>query len=574
MVGQQSKHWNLAPPAPAAYVEQLTSAGHHPVLAQILYQRGFKDPADALNFLKGYRHYEPDTNPFRLKGMVEAIYRIRMAIRRREPIVVYGDFDCDGVTATVLLTQALEKLGADVRPYIPDRVDEGYGLNSPALKSLADSGVRLVIAVDCGIRSIQEVEDANRFGLDVIISDHHSVGRDLPPALAVINPKQPGCPYPEKMLAGVGLAYKIVQGLYMEAQRRGYARGSDWRPEGWIDLVAIGTVADIAPLHGENRALVQEGLVQLNNPQRPGLKALYGTAGIKPGHVNAVTIGFMIGPRLNAAGRLRSAMLAYDLLAALDQRSATPLAQELDALNQERQRKTLEMQTLAEAAFPGDPADEPLLFASHRDFEQGVVGLVASRLTEQYYRPSVVVQVGEEESHGSCRSIPEFHITHALDQCSDLLERYGGHAAAAGFTIRNEHLEALAERLWQIAADELSDRELLPTLEIDAELPLADATYELASELLQLEPTGEANPAPVFLTRSLMVAERVPVGSDGRHLRLILSDGQVTAEAIAFRWGERLAEVPKQVDVAYNLEINSWNGQSRVQLNVQDICPA
>lgn len=563
--------WNIAPPAPVSFVERMEGLGIHPILAQVLYRRGFTTPEEARSFLN---FYDEDDNPFRLKGMVEAVYRLRMAIRRKESIAVYGDFDCDGVCATVLLVQVLQKLGAIVRPYIPDRVDEGYGLNSPALKKLAEEGIRVVVTVDCGIRSIREVEDANAYGLDVIISDHHSVGPNPPPALAVINPKQEGCAYPEKMLAGVGLAYKMAQALYMEAQRRGYKGGEGWRPEDWLDLVAIGTVADIAPLRGENRALVQEGLRRLNSPQRPGLQALYGTASIKPGRVNTVTIGFVIGPRINAAGRLRSALLAYDLLSAPDQASAAPLAQQLDQLNQERQQKTLEMQAWAEESFAGDPEDEPLLFAADPRFEQGVVGLVASRLTEQYYRPSVVVQVGERESHASCRSIPEFHITHALEACADLLERYGGHAAAAGFTVLTENLEVVSERLWTLAAEALADLELAPTLDIDAELKLDQITLDLVKALQRLEPTGEGNPPPLFVTRGLIVKGRFPVGADGQHLKLQLSDGATTMEAIAYRQGDQLEVLPEIADVAYHLEINEWNGAQRVQMNLQDIRPA
>jgi single-stranded-DNA-specific exonuclease len=565
------KRWRIAPPAPEAYVERLGKFDVHPVLAHLLHRRGFETADAALEFLG---HYGEDDNPFRLKGMVEAVFRLRMAIRHGEPIAVYGDFDCDGVTATALLTQALARLGADVRPYIPDRVDEGYGLNSPALKSLADDGVRVVVTVDCGIRSVQEVEDGISYGLDMIVSDHHSVGKNIPPALAVINPKQVDCPYPEKMLAGVGLAYKIAQGLYMEAQRRGYRSDDDWHPDDWLDLVAIGTVADIAPLVGENRMLVQRGLYRLNRPARAGLKTLYGEAGIKPGQVSSVTIGFGIGPRINAAGRLGSAMLAYNLLTEDDLWEAKRLAGQLDELNRERQQKTADMQAMAAESFPGDPADEPLLFAADARFEQGIVGLVASRLTEQYYRPSVVVQLGEEESHGSCRSIPEFHITEALEQCEGLLERFGGHAAAAGFTVRNENIDALAEELWAIAADELADQELLPELEIDTELPLGEATAELAEALLRLEPTGEANPPPLFVTRGVRLTDCVAVGSDGNHLRLTLDDGFTRLEGIAFRWGEQVAHLPERVDVAYHLEINTWNGQRRLQCNVQDIKPA
>jgi single-stranded-DNA-specific exonuclease len=357
----------------------------------------------------------------------------------------------------------------------------------------------------------------------------------------------------------------------MEAMRRKPQLGEGLHPDDWLDLVAIGTVADIAPLRGENRRLVQRGLFRLNRPQRPGLLALYNEAGIKPGRVSAMTIGFVIGPRINAAGRLRSALLAYDLLSAPDAMRAAPLARQLNEINRERQDKTLQMQQWAEEMLDASPDDEPLLFAYDPRFEQGVVGLVASRLTEQYYRPSVVLQQGDEESHGSCRSIPEFHITHALEQCEDLLERFGGHAAAAGFTVANHNIEELGERLWQIAAEELADKELVAVLQVDTELPLSEATMELADALNVLEPTGEANEPPVFVTRRAEILERSPVGSEQQHLKLRLRNNDGVVEAIAFRWGDYIDLLPDVIDVAYNLEINEWNSRRSVQLNVRDI---
>ncbi len=571
MSEHQPKQWEFAQPAPEAFIERLVRKGQHPVVAQLLWARGYETADEALGF---FDHYGGDDNPFRLKGMLDAVYRLRMAIRYGERIAVYGDFDCDGVTSTVLLTQALARLGADVQAYIPDRVDEGYGLNSPALKSLADDGVNVVVTVDCGIRSVKEVEDANSYGLDVIVSDHHSVGPNLPPAYAVINPKQADCPYPEKMLAGVGLAYKIVQGIYMEQQRRGYRTDDPWHPDDWLDLVAIGTVADIAPLRGENRTLVRRGLRRLQHPDRPGLRALYKVARIRPGEVTATTIGFQIGPRINAAGRLRSALLAVNLLNSEDEAAADELAQELNALNQERQAKTREMQSWAEEAFEDGVDGRFLLFATDDRFEQGVVGLVASRLTDTHYRPSVVVQLGEEESHASCRSIPEFHITHALEQCDDLLERYGGHAAAAGFTVLNDNIPALGERLATIAADSLSAMTLIPTLRVDVELPLADVNLELIKALDQLEPTGEANPTPVFVTRNVRVTDAKPVGAEGQHLKLRLADATGAAEAIAFRWGDRQTAFLGRIDVAYTVELDTWNGQQRIKLHLEDVRPA
>lgn len=567
------KRWNIAPLAPEMYIKAMEQNGIHPVLGQVFYGRGYQTPDSALEFLGVYSHSQ---DPFLMKGMEQAADRLLSAARNGERIAVYGDFDCDGVTATVLLTEALRRLCGNsegvkkqITPYIPNRVDEGYGLNSPALRDLADKGYKVVVTVDCGIRSVQEVIDGNACGLDMIVSDHHSVGAEVPPALAVINPKQQGCAYPEKMLAGVGLAYKITQALHTKAEERGFTGLEEWHPEDWLDLVAIGTVADIAPLHGENRVLVQKGLKKLNTPKRIGLRALYGIAGIRPGNINTVTIGFMIGPRINAAGRLKSAYDAARLLTSDNTQQAGQLAQELESLNAVRQQKTREMQEWAEESMP-EVAQMPLLFATDGRFEQGVVGLVASRLTEQYYRPSAVVQIGEDESHGSCRSIPEFHITEALDQCADLLERYGGHAQAAGFTVRNENIEALRDRLIEVAGQELRGKELYPALNIDAELPLRQCTLELAGELAKLEPCGEANPAPVFMTRNVTLHEVQRVGKDGKHLKLLVGDGGPPIEAIAFRRGEEADQLSLCADLVYTLEANEWNGHQRLQLNIQD----
>lgn len=564
------KRWQLAPAAPDSFLHGLEKEGLHPLIAQTFYARGYHSPAAVLEFLRGH---EADDNPFQMKGMLPAVYRIRRAIRAHEPIAVYGDFDADGVTSTTILSGVLAGLGAEVRAYIPDRIDEGYGLNSPALKHLADDGVRLVITVDCGIRSLQEVADGNHYGLDLIVTDHHSVGPELPDAQAVINPQQFDCDYPEKRLAGVGVTYKLVQALFMEAQRRGY-KHRDWRPEDWLDLVAIGTVADVMPLLGENRTLVSEGLKRLRKAERPGILALCQAAAIKPPYITASTIGFGLGPRINAAGRLRSAMLAYELLSSVDYAAALPLATELNLVNQERQAKTEQMQAWAEESLGEGLAEAPLVFATDRRFEQGVVGLVASRLTDTHYRPSVVVQLGGEESHGSCRSIPEFHITHALDSCSDLFLRYGGHAAAAGFTARSADLPAIRERLLAFAAEQLAGRDLAPLLAVDAEVQIESITLALAESLQKLEPTGEGNRSPRFMARNLVVQERHAVGSSGQHLRLALRDDSGAAlNAIAFRRAEWLPELPERIDLVFQVGIDDFRGR-QAQLLVEDIRPA
>jgi single-stranded-DNA-specific exonuclease len=429
------------------------------------------------------------------------------------------------------------------------------------------------LTVDCGIRSVEEVAHGCRLGLDVIVTDHHSVGPMLPPALAVIDPKQPGCPYPFKELAGVGVAFKLAQALLRAAPAVGEDSDS-LREEHLLDLVALGTVADVAPLLDENRSLVQRGLVQLAAPWRKGVQALMAKAGVRPERVSSTAIGFVLGPRINAAGRLGSAMLAYHLLMTRDRATANRYAEQLDQLNRERQRLTLEATELAREQVLGQAGDAPhLLFAVSSRFLAGIVGLVAGRLVDEFYRPAVVVEWGQEESRASCRSIAEFHVTRALDECADLLVRHGGHAAAAGFTVRTENLPALRERLQRIARRELAETEPTPGLEIDAELTLGPDLYHLYDQLAVLQPFGEANPEPVFVSRGLQVGQRQTVGQEGQHLKLAVSDGQVWWDAIAFRRGAEVDQLPDRVDLAYQLDLNEWNDQKRLQLIVQDWRP-
>lgn len=575
------KRWRVLPGIPPEVARWLES--YHPVIAQVLYNRGQDTPEKARMFLSGGD--DALYNPFTLHGMPQAVGRIRQALKDGERIAVYGDFDADGVTSTVLLTQALQAVGGRVMPYIPNRVDEGYGLNQDALQALAESGVKLVITVDCGIRAVEEVAFGNALGLDIIVTDHHSVGDQLPPALAVIDPKidaklrlEEGRPngYPEDMLAGVGVAYKLADALF-----RVYIEQDKRRPgldlESLLDLVALGTVADLAPLDRlENREMVRRGLDVLNRAHRPGIYELLRVAHTEPGGVSAMNIGFTLGPRINAAGRLDSAMIAYNLLTA-DMPNAGDLAQRLQELNAQRQTLTLEAVEIARARVL-DGADDvpPLIFDAGPEYLSGIVGLVAGRLCEEFYRPAVVIELGDEESRGSCRSIAEFNITQALDQCADLLIRHGGHAQAAGFSIRNENLPLLRDRLTALAVEGLAGRDLRPTLDIDAEVPFEYLTMDLAHELLRLEPTGAQNAAPVLLTRRLRVMDYRRVGQDGRHLRLRLSNANGTGliDGIAFKLGDWADRMPLHLDVAYRLEVNEWNNTSRLQLNVQDLRPS
>jgi single-stranded-DNA-specific exonuclease len=570
-----AKHWLVAPAAEPEHL--LRYRAMNPVLAQILYNRGLTDPNEAHNFL-----YADDLAAGSLlaikrpqnSAIDRALTRIRTAIKHKEQIVVFGDFDADGVTSTALMVQALDRLGANVRPYIPHRVDEGYGLNSEALLQLARDGASLVITVDCGIRALREVEDGNAAGLDIIITDHHSVGAELPNAFAVINPKLDDFAYSEDMLAGVGVAYRLAEALYTVAagsSRNGTLPDAD----DLLDLVAIGTIADLVPLNRlENRILVRRGLARINRAGRPGLRALIGVSGLKSGGIGAEQIGFGIAPRINAAGRLESAMIAFDLLSTDDSTQAEALANQLHGLNTQRQELTRAAQELVRGQVD-DTSAIPLIFASDKHFKPGIVGLVAGRLVEEFFRPAIVMEEGELESRASCRSIPQFDITDALDQCAALLVRHGGHAQAAGFTVLNENVATLREKLISLAHVALDGQDLAPTLDIDLELTAGQVNLELAAELLKLEPTGNGNPTPVFVTRNLRVQDYRTVGRDEGHLKLKLGRrNDSPLDAIGFNLGDWTRRMPPVIDLAYHLEINEWNGSRTAQMNVLDLRPA
>ncbi|HEU5014631.1 MAG TPA: single-stranded-DNA-specific exonuclease RecJ [Roseiflexaceae bacterium] len=562
----RKKRWvirELAPPAALAELNQ-----YSPLVATLLYQRGMHEPQSATGFLssdyKGGLH-----DPFLMKGMDAAARRIATAIAEGESIAVYGDFDADGVTAVTLLMQAITAMGGDIQPYIPHRLHEGYGLNHVATDHLVDQGVRVLITVDCGISNVTEVAHARAAGLDVIVTDHHTPPEILPDANAVVNPKQPGCEYPYKQLVGVGIAYKLVQALSRLGMRMAL-RGRDL-----LDVVALGTVTDLGPLTGENRVLVKAGLESINATQRPGLRALIVAAGLMQGNISASDIAFMLGPRLNAAGRLDDAVLAYRLLLADDYGVAQQLAAELNQANVRRKGLTTEVQKAAldQAHELGKDANRIVLLDGE-GYPAGVVGLVAAKLVEELGRPVLLMERGEETTRGSARSVPGFNMIEALTTCADLFERFGGHSAAAGFTITNEHLPELETRLLDYAEEHLPDELLSPALTIDAEVPLNDVTWELLAELQALEPFGNANPQPVLMSSHVRVIGAWPRGAEGQHLKLRLDDGSggPTYEGIAFRLGDmaQYFQRPRFIDIAYTLEANTWNGNSTLQLNIKD----
>ncbi len=562
-----SKEWIVPSPLPPEANQEL---GKFPaILRQILYNRKFETLESAQKYLSALP--PEDNQPEKMLGIPAAVERIWYAISHDEPIAVYGDYDADGVTATALLTDVILRLGGSARGYIPNRFDDGYGLNIEALDLLASDGIKLVITVDCGVRSIDEAEHARKIGIDLIITDHHHPGELLPPAIALIDPKQPNDLYPDKDLAGVGLAFKLACAL-LEKTGASQPTGPYTSPAvDYLDLVALGTVADLVPLTGENRSLVRTGLEYIRRPHRQGIMSLIGVAQINRESITADSIGFGLGPRLNAAGRLDSALAALNLLLTRDVGEAGRLAQQLENQNRERQEITRAIQAHAEEIALLDDPNTLLLFAASQDYSPGVIGLAAARLMEKYYRPAVVASQGEEFTRASCRSIPEFHITHALDQCADLMVRHGGHSAAAGFTVRNSNLPELINRLQAIVLSELGGLDLRPRLQADMEVGLSDLTPQLLKDLMYLEPTGNGNPAAAFISRGVKVKNSRTVGKDNSHLKLVVTDGHITYDAIAFRQGFLQPDLPLFLDLLFTFELNRFNGNETLQLNVKDI---
>jgi single-stranded-DNA-specific exonuclease len=574
MPPHQAKNWVLYEPAPVAFIE---ARNEHPLLAQVLYNRGLRSTAEVSAFLTGNDAVRE--NPYRLRDMALAVQRLVRAIEKNEVICVYGDFDADGVSSTALLVSALQAAGGRVGPYIPDRVDEGYGLNLDALERIATQA-KVLVTVDCGIRSVVEVSRAVALGMDVIITDHHTVGATLPPALAVINPRRKDCPSKFERLAGVGVAYRLAQAVLRAVAQQKWSRITADQAaeieESLLDLVAIGTVADMMPLLGENRSLVQRGLARLNQVQRAGLSQMLAHADLRPGTVDATAISFRIAPRLNAAGRLAHAKLAYQLLRTQDETQAYTLTTELEALNQQRQQLTADAQSEAEQQVTAQVGDNPALYmVSSTRFLPGIVGLVAGKLTERFYRPAVVIEEGERESRGSARSIEEFDISSALDEVGHLLVRHGGHRRAAGFTVQTERLPELRSALQAVAQRALEQvAALRPTLKVDAEVALDQINWGLQEQFARLEPTGHENPSPLLLVHSARVREARPVG-EGKHLRLIVDAGPNTPvlDAVAFHQGEWRGYLQEgsQIDLVFQVEANEWQGRKRLQLNVQDL---
>ena len=555
------RRWTLRGPAPDGAVPPL---GLPPIAAQLFHNRGLATGPEIEAFLNPAGSLPHD--PSRLPGLDLAAHRLIRAVNAGETIGIFGDFDVDGVTGTAVVARGLIDLGVRVVPYIPHRMDEGHGLNVESVQVLREQGVSVLITVDCGVTSLEEVALANDLGMDVIITDHHVAPPRLPPALSIIDPKLEGSDYPFEDLSGAGLAFKLVEGLY------GYL-GQPWKRD-LLELVALSTVADLVPLRDENRYLVKEGLKELRRTHRPGLVSLYQHAGIAADSVDVEAISYVIAPRLNAAGRLDHASVSYQLLMTDSRQEADSLASRLEALNRERQRMTAQAWAIAEEEVASWKAIPPILIVGDSRFSPGISGLVAGKLVNEFNRPAVAMSIGDDLIRASARSIPDFDMADALAQCRDLFIRHGGHTQAAGFVMSPGNLPSLKKRLGQVAEEKLGQREFQPTLDIDAEVSVASLIGETYRWITELAPFGVGNPQPVFMTRSIRPIEARTVGADGRHLRLKLKEGRVVWDAMAFGQGDRwIADTP-MLDVVYTIGTDRRRGTDVLALKVLDFRPS
>ena len=549
--------WNLLPSIPD---ENIGGTGIPLLIRQLLYNRGITELSDIESFLAADERLRGDPNI--LPGMYEAVARLYRALLSREKIAVYGDFDVDGITATALLVQGLSMLDCEAIPYIPNRIKDGYGLKTAALETIQKQGVSLVISVDCGITAVSEVKKANKLGLDIIITDHHVPPDEIPAAAAVIDPKLPGSRYPTPELAGVGVAMKLLEALFS-------GLGKTDKLEKVMDLVALGTVADMVPLLGENRYLVKKGLGILNNFPRPGIQEIVNKTGINASNINSTSISWTIAPRLNAAGRVEDATNSYRLLMTDSVEEAGQLADWLEQKNLERQKMTTRALDRAREQVETQ-VDQPLLIASDTSYPAGIMGLVAGRLSEEYYRPVLVIRTGDRYCGGRSRSIPEFNMIEALTRCSHLLTHFGGHSRAAGLSLYTRNLPRLKQALLEIAAEELEGVDLRPKIDIDAETTLSELGGDTYQTIQEMAPFGQGNPVPTFLTKGVEVISSSTMGSDNSHLRMKVKQEAMVFDTVGFGLGNYINDISASIDIVFNLEMDYWNGQSKLRLNVLD----
>lgn len=532
------------------------------LLSKVMLSRGFTDDAEVQKFL----HPKLDElyDPFLINDMDIAVNRIMEACERKEKVTIYGDYDVDGITSIAVLKSFLLEQGMNVDHYLPSRLEEGYGLNNDAIKKIYEQGTKLLITVDCGISAFNEIEYANELGIEVIVTDHHECPEKLPNAVAVLDPKREDSTYPFSSLAGVGVSFKLIQAISykLNLDRKKYLK--------YLDIVCLGTVADIVPLLDENRIIVNYGLILMRQTRKVGLQELIVASGYSK--IDSTSISFGLAPRLNACGRMGKADLALELILTTDREEARKIALELNEINKERQE--VEKRIISEAieTIERDKLYENgIIVVNNENWHHGVIGIVASKITETYYKPSILICMENGKGKGSGRSIEGFDLHGALSKCDDLLDKFGGHEMAIGLSIDESNLSDLKKRLFEIAK-ESNIEEMQPVIKIDAEVTSDDVSFETIKELEALEPFGEANPSPVFMYRNLKV-DSVRALSNAKHLRLVLKDNNFRYDAIAFNMGEKRhsIDIGNKVDIAHSLEINHFNNMDKIQFNLKDI---
>jgi len=565
------KRWNICQPDAALQKHLNENLSISPIISQLLINRGMHDIDKIKSFLNN--DLSELYNPFLMKGMLEAVSRIKKALDKKEKILIHGDYDVDGVTSTALLFFTLREFGAEPVYFIPDRLTEGYGLGSSGVEEAVRIKADLVITVDCGISSHEEVDALNKYGIDVVITDHHEPPKMLPNAYATINPRQKGCAYPDKDLSGVSISFKLCQALSSELNNRDF-----WKH---LDLVALGTISDVAPMLGENRILVKEGLRLLKNlGSNKGIKALIDVSGIKKDKIGAFEIGFILGPRINAAGRLGSAGTSVELLLTDDDEKAKELAKKLNEANQERQK--IEKSTLKEAISKIEKdinfKDHKVIVLHNEDWHTGVMGIVASRISDKFNRPAILISTKDGLGRGSGRSIENFHLFEALASCEKLLKEYGGHQYACGLTILEENLPGFIKLINELAVSAMTTGDLIQSLPVDMEIALSELDHKTVEEVTSLEPFGEGNPEPVFCSRNLRLVQPLRV-LKGEHIKFQATDGKKNFEAIGFGMAKdadielALRNYPS-FDMAYTVSLNNWQGINAIQLKIEDIKPS
>jgi single-stranded-DNA-specific exonuclease len=557
--------WILPDTPDDAAIAALAAALHLPVsVCRLLHTRGYADADAAKRFLRP--RFDQLHDPGLLRGLPDAVERLARAIERGETVFVHGDYDVDGMASTALLTRALQGMGGRVVPFVPRRIEDGYDLSSAGVAAARAAGASVVVTADCGTNAHAAVRALMAEGIDVIISDHHLPSAPVPECLAVLNPRQPGCEYPDKDLAAAGVVFKLALGV---ARRLGASEGPIF---GLLDLVALATVADVAPLRGENRVFVRSGLRLLAQSPNPGLRALVRAAGLEGTPLTAGRVGFILAPRLNAVGRIGDPMRGVELLTTTSEADAARIAHDLEELN--RRRQEIDRGTLVEARRMIATMDIDAMYGvvlASPGWHPGVIGIVASRLVEEIGRPTVLVALSETEGRGSGRSIPAFDLHAGLAACSDLLLRFGGHRAAAGVTIARDRVQDFATRFDEVARSRLRPEDLVSEVRVDLEISIDDVTPELEAVLRHFEPFGVGNPAPALLARQVRLAGAPrPVAQDGLKLRLVRDRGDL--HAIAWGAAHRLVEFGPggPMDVVFRVERDEWQGESRVQVRVTD----